>query len=165
MRDGITAGDVVGGWMQHDGTANQKPGRDFKSLNSRAIAAGGTTSKDMTDFRKTNDVRLKLGTYKPPETTAWDESTVFGRPVPPGLPFVDLLSHGYRYDWQVNHPPIQAADRKQKKPGTTRTSEILAEVSRAKLAAFADQDELTKMSPLWKMPMFEKVPSKIGYQG
>ena len=34
-RDGITSADVIGGWMQHQGTGDLLPGRDFKTLSSR----------------------------------------------------------------------------------------------------------------------------------
>lgn len=165
-RDGITAGDVVGGWAQHDGTANQKPGKDFKALNSMAVIAGGTSSKDMSDFRKSNDVRLKLGTYKPVESKPYDDNTTFGRPGGAKQPFADLISHSHRYEWSANNPPTASEKLKPKKPGSTKTSELLMKVNSKKLEAHNLKDELVyTMQPYWKAPSMEKVPAKVGYTG
>jgi len=161
-RDGVTSGDVVGGWAQHDGTANQMPGRDFKALNAMAVVAGGCTSKDIADYRTTHDARLKLGTYKAAETMPYDSTTTFGRSTVASIPFGDLISHSYRYDWAQEQPPAETIKPKARKPGQTKTSLMAAEVSRAKLEQFENAD-VPKV--LWKHAGFSKVPAKVGYTG
>jgi len=161
-RDGVTSGDVVGGWAQHDGTANKLPGRDFKTLNAMAVVAGGHTSKDIDDFRKTHDARLKLGTHKVPEKTVWNEDTTFGKGTSASIPFPDLMAHTYRFEWVEAQPPLETIVKKAKKPGQTKTSLLATEVSRAKIAALDAKDDIPDR---WKHKSFVNVPAKVGYTG
>ena len=41
-RDGITSNDVLGAWAEHEGTGDQKAGRDFKALNKQAAMQGAS---------------------------------------------------------------------------------------------------------------------------
>jgi len=161
-RDGVTAGDVVGGWAQHDGTANKLPGRDFKALNAMAVVAGGYTSKDIADFRQTHDARLKLGTDKAAEATVWDSNTTFGKSTPASVPFPDLMAHSFRFEWAEGQPPLESVISKPKKPGQTKTSLLATQVSRAKIAMLDSKDDLPTR---WKHASFKDVPAKIGYSG
>ena len=190
FRDGVTSGDVVGGWQQHKGTGDQMPGRDFKALNAMAVVAGKKTSKEMTEFRQEHDARLKLGGDTRVTSKPYDETTTFGRTTAPSLSFNDLMSHGYRFDWAqsqvracrlpalpythtpdsnllvllpiVTQPPIEEVMRKSKKPGQTKTSRLQAEVSKAK----REELETTGAEkPLWKMQAYSNVPAKVGYLG
>ena len=161
-RDGITSADVIGGWMQHQGTGDLLPGRDFKALNVGAVTAGAMTSKDFSDFRATHDARLKLGTHKGTESLPYDETTRFGRSGDTSTPFNDLISHSYRFDWMSAQPSAEETRRKSKKPGQTKTSRMQAEQSALKRASL---DQADVAPALWKMSSFDKVPSKLGYLG
>jgi len=159
-RDGLTSEAVVGNWAQHDGTKGQMPARDFKALNKSAVQAGMLDCKGMAEYRKTHDVRLKLGSEKKAAATAFDENTSFGRPTRPSTPFGDLVSHGFRYDWVMQSEPAEQAvqRKKNKKPAMTKASMGHASVSAQKLAE--EQEQI-----LWKLHKFQNVSAKIGQQG
>jgi hypothetical protein len=161
VRDGLTSEMVVGSWAQHDCTKGAQPGRDFKALNKAAIINHSVDCKDINAFRKTHDIRLKLGSEKKPTPVPFDENTSFGRPTRPSTPFGDLVSHGFRYDWVMQSEPADKAVQRQKakKPAPTKSSMGHATASKAKAAGPAEAP------PLWKMSQFSKVGAKVGYKG
>ena len=57
------AGSICTTWKYHE-TKPENPSknpRNFMKLNKNAAKAGQVTSKDVMDFRKTNDVRMSFG--------------------------------------------------------------------------------------------------------
>jgi len=163
VRDGLTSEMVVGSWAQHDGTQGMMPARDFKTLNKCAVVSGCVNTAQMSEYRKTHDVRLKLGSEKKQEKLPFDENTSFGRPTRPSTPFGDLVSHGFRYDWVMTAEPSESAcaRMKPKKPTPTRSSLGHAAASKEKLAAAIDGPPESQ----WKMKQFTSVAAKIGPKG
>jgi len=163
VRDGLTSEMVVGSWAQHDGTQGMMPARDFKSLNKAAVVGGCVDTKAMAEYRKTHDIRLKLGSEKKVEKKPWDENTAFGRPTRPSTPFGDLVSHGFRYDWVMTAEPAESAVQrmKPKKPTPTRSSLGHAAASKEKLAV----SNAGAAESQWKMKQFSNVSAKIGQMG
>jgi len=160
VRDGSTSADVVGNWAQHYGTSNKLPGRDFRTLNKMAAMEGVKTAKAIGEFRQSRDARLKLGSDKAEEKMPYDESTTFGRSTGASEPFADLMGHQHRYDWANSQPAAAELQEhnKPKKPASTKTSRLMAETAKAKLATAEEVQ-------MWKMDCFKHVPSKVGYQG
>jgi hypothetical protein len=160
VRDGLTSEMVVGTWAQHDGTKGMVPARDFKALNKAAIVDGSIDTRDIAEYRKTHDIRLKLGSDKKAEKKPFDENTTFGRPTRPSTPFGDLVSHGFRYDWVMQSEPAESAVQrsKPKKPAPTKSSIGHAAASKEKLADCSQEST-------WKMKQFASVSAKIGKQG
>lgn len=160
VRDGSTAGDVVGNWAVHKGTQDQQPGRDFKALNKLAAMEGVKTAQETAGFRLTHDARLKLGSDKVKEKKPYDESTSFGRSTGATEPFADLIAHQHRYDWASTQQPASELQGKSKpkKPASTKTSRLMAQTALAKLADKAEEKP-------WKMEAFKEVPAKVGPQG
>jgi len=163
MRDGLTSEMVVGSWAQHDGTQGMMPARDFKGLNKAAVIGGCIDTKSMAEYRKTHDIRLKLGSEKSAEKKPFDENSAFGRPTRPSTPFGDLVSHGFRYDWVMSSEPAESAVQrmKPKKPTMTRASMGHAAAAASKIEGF----EAGPQESQWKMNKFSGVQSKIGKQG
>jgi len=164
-RDGVTSGHVLGGWAQFDSTANQIAGRDFKALNAMAVVAGKKTSKQMSEFRRTHDARLKLGGHERHEVKPYDDNTVFGRSSAASTPFNDLMNHGYRFDWMATQPPPEEMHVKKGKPTETNTSRLMAETARKKLEALEIAKSTISAPEEWKMDMFKRVPAKLGPTG
>lgn len=159
-RDGTSSAEVVGNWAQHDPNQKVMPGRDFKKLNKHAVVEGAHSCKDVADYRKTHDFRLKLGSDKALEIKPYDETTSFGRATNTSTSFNDLFSHGYRYDWVADATPASdvLAAKKPKKPTMTKSAMAMVAASQAKMAP-------TEEKALWKMKAFEMTPAKIGMQG
>ena len=159
-RDGSNSADVLGNWAQFEGTGNKLPGRDFRALNKKAAMEGKCTTTDIREFRMSNDIRLKLGDEKKTVSHPWDDSTVFGRATGAAEPFVDLVSHQHRFAWVNNQPPQSEllAAVARKKPQPTKTSRLMAETARKKLAEEAPKE-------MWKLPTYKNVPAKIGQTG
>ena len=175
FRDGIGSADVLGGWAQHSGTADQMAGRDFKQLNCEAAVVGKTTAKGFAEYRLTHDARLKAASIQVPLPIPYDKNTTFGRSTAATIPMADLFSHAYRFEWQQTAPTAAecAAAKKSKKPGPTKTSSMQAQVSHAKVAALeaketfeaAHLDGTAGPDGLWKMKAFASVPPKVGHRG
>jgi len=175
FRDGIGSADVLGGWAQHSGTADQMAGRDFKQLNCEAAVVGKTTAKGFAEYRLTHDARLKAASIQVPLPIPYDKNTTFGRSTAATIPMADLFSHAYRFEWQQTAPTAAecAAAKKSKKPGATKTSSMQAQVSHAKVAALEAKetfeashlDGTAGPDGLWKMKAFASVPPKVGHRG
>jgi hypothetical protein len=63
-REDEGTGEMIMSWMEHMPNPHAKPGRDFKALNKGAVVAGATTAKAQIAYRKSHDVRLRLGTHE-----------------------------------------------------------------------------------------------------
>ena len=109
-RDGTSSAEVLGNWAAHEPNPNVVPGRDFKQLNKHAVVEGRITCKDMADFRKTHDFRLKYGSDKPAEKKPYDATTHFGRATNTTDNFNDLFSHSYRC---ASPPPLPLPRRRR----------------------------------------------------
>jgi hypothetical protein len=159
-RDGLTSADVCGGWATYKGTGDQQPPRDFKALNKNAAIQGCKDAKQMGEFRKHHDFRITVSSGTVAVNVPYDRNTVFGRPSEPPERMTDIVSHQARYEWAANKPKATELQEKlkTKKPSETKTSRLLAETARAKLA-----DKTT--GPMWKMSSFANVPAKIGQRG
>lgn len=160
VRDGSSSAEVVGNWAQHDPNHKAQAGRDFKQLNKHAVVEGVINCKQMQEYRKTHDYRLKLGSDKVPEQKPYDASTSFGRPTNASTSFNDLFSHSYRYDWVAEATPADEVlkTKKPKKPTMTKTALAQVAASQAKMAVEAPKEP-------WKMKAFAAVPAKIGPMG
>ena len=160
VRDGSSSAEVVGNWAQHDPNHKAQAGRDFKQLNKHAVVEGVINCKQMQDYRKTHDFRLKLGSDKVAEQKPYDASTSFGRPTNASTSFNDLFSHSYRYDWVAEATPAEEVlkTKKPKKPTMTKTALAQVAASQAKMAVEAPKEP-------WKMKAFANVPAKSGPMG
>jgi len=166
-RDGTSSAEVLGNWASHEPNPNVVPGRDFKQLNKHAVTEGRITCKDMADYRKTHDFRLKFGSDKLTEKTPYDATTHFGRATNTSDNFNDLFSHSYRYDWVANATPASeaCAAMQRKKPAMTKTALALQAKSKEMMAKYDAASSVDRGPQEWKMSAFRTVPPKIGYTG
>ena len=156
VRDGSSSAEVVGNWAQHDPNHKAQAGRDFKQLNERTVVEGVINCKQMQDYRKTHDFRLKLGSDKVAEQKR-DASTSFGRPTTPPPPSATssrtaTATTGWR------RRPAEKCTRRKAKPTMTKTALAQVAASQAKMAVEAPKEP-------WKMKAFANVPAKIGPMG
>jgi len=156
-RDGLSSKMVVDNWYEPCGTEDMKPARDFKALNKAAVKGGATNNMDISRFRETHDIRVKLGSYQKQEMKPWDGDTTFGRTTRPSTPFGDLVSHGFRYDWVGKAESAETAtqSKMKKKPKATKSSQGHAFGAKQK---FMTNEE---MRETWKMKQFRKVAAKV----
>lgn len=73
FREDEGTGEMIMSWMEHVPNPHARPGRDFKALNKNAVVSGMVTAKQQTDFRKTHDARLKIGTHEDRRFTLADD--------------------------------------------------------------------------------------------
>mmetsp|Transcript_21023 Transcript_21023/g.44346 ORF Transcript_21023/g.44346 Transcript_21023/m.44346 type:complete len:237 (-) Transcript_21023:181-891(-) len=166
-RDGLSTGSVVENWVEHTGTKDKLPARDFTALNKAAVMAGNLDSKSVREYTKSHDIRVKVGGEKQKAPLPIDDDTTFGKCVRPSTPFDDILSHAHRYDWVMQSE--LAADvqeqRKATKPKSTKASEGHAKGnakgnanSPATQKGFPDAPDA---NGLWKMKKFENVKPRV----
>lgn len=102
-RDEEGAKEVIMTWKEHTKNAASMPGRDFKALNKNSVRAGNVTSKDMTEYRKVHDFRLKSGEEKANQLksgmTEIDPLFAFGKKTRPGTPMEVVLTNTFQNEF------------------------------------------------------------------
>lgn len=94
--DSEGAGSVMSYWKEHAVSKARRPDRDFKKMNIIAVGKRCITPKQMMDFRKQNDIRIKEARGKADLTvTLPDPQFSYGVPIKPSTPFNRVISHDY----------------------------------------------------------------------
>lgn len=149
------ASEVVNSWLEHQGPPRELPGRNFVELNKFATMSGCTTAKNLSQFRRTNDVRL--GAQNAPishMTSSFpDSSTIFGRPSPQSAPISDLLNNNYQRTW-IQGQRYQREMKSTKQRPYARSQHTKASLGHTKVRA-------PPPKKMFKLKQFENVPSRI----
>eukprot|EP00306_Pavlova_sp_CCMP459_P022299 CAMPEP_0185558762 /NCGR_PEP_ID=MMETSP1381-20130426/52939_1 /TAXON_ID=298111 /ORGANISM="Pavlova sp., Strain CCMP459" /LENGTH=434 /DNA_ID=CAMNT_0028172333 /DNA_START=23 /DNA_END=1324 /DNA_ORIENTATION=+ len=166
FREDEGTGEMIMSWMEHKPNPHAKPGRDFKALNKRAVVSGAATAKAQTDFRKTHDARLKMGTHEDRKFTLADDF-VHGKHTRPSTPIRELISSAYRWSWVADHLEEEAmstsplSTRRSAKPASTKASRGHASGALQKSQSLAAAQESVVENKPFTMKRFQKVPAKV----
>jgi hypothetical protein len=124
-KDKEGAGDVMLTWQSHQPPAHKASydfGRDFVSLNKQSCEASCITTKDVREFRKGHDARIKpkVTGSKPsavPEKLKSDRNHVYGAASEPSEHVADLIQNRYELEWVMEqkkqHEQLQAAEKQE----------------------------------------------------
>lgn len=86
----------MGSWVVHAKAQTVKPGKDFRTLNRASVQAGNTTTKDLSEFKKTHDIRFQASTgtqrSKGNPIPSHLENVCFGRKNEASTPVGELFS-------------------------------------------------------------------------
>lgn len=124
-RDAEGAGEVMLSWQSHATPTHKKAydfGRDFMTLNRQSLQAGCILPKDVADFRKTHEARIKPKTSTDnrgkggvPDQLRRDKHHVYGAPSPDSEHVAELIQNRYELEWvleqKARHETIQAAEQ------------------------------------------------------
>jgi hypothetical protein len=108
-RDPEGAGEVMLSWQSHATPTHKKEydfGRDFITLNRQSLGAGCLHPRDVADFRKTHEARIKPKTTTfldkgVPDTIKRDKHHIYGAPSPDSEHVADLIQNRYELEWVV----------------------------------------------------------------
>ncbi|XP_066466968.1 cilia- and flagella-associated protein 77 [Tiliqua scincoides] len=128
-------------------------GRDYKTINCKAVKEGYVTAHEQHLYRKLKDIRLsddderrfkKTAPKVPPNMT-------YGRPARPSTPLFELLQHKYKEIWNdQQRAAIEAQnERKKQKKRRGKVYETRTTLLRKYLPPM-------ETSSLWQMPHFQK---------
>lgn len=109
-RDAEGAGEVMLSWKTHSTPDSKKEydfGRDFLTLNKQSLKAGCIAPKDVADFRKSHEARIKPKTSSSlgkddrsiPDHIRGNKRHVFGAPSPDSEHVADLIQNRYEMEW------------------------------------------------------------------
>lgn len=133
-RDKEGAGDVMLTWHSHARPAHKAAydfGRDFVTLNKQGCEALCITSKDVSDFRKEHDARIKpkVTGSKPsavPDKVKYNKTHAYGAASPASEHVADLIQNRYEMEWvlaqKVRHEALQEAEKVEQKRKASPTN-------------------------------------------
>lgn len=108
-RDPEGAGEVMLSWQSHATPSHKKAydfGRDFITLNRQSLEAGCLHPRDVADFRRTHEARIKPKTTTldgskggVPDTVKRDKYHIYGAPSPDSEHVADLIQNRYELEW------------------------------------------------------------------
>ena len=90
------AGALLSSWQEHQPTRKEATQKDFKLLNKMSLDNKLTSAKEVTNFVKENDVKVKEKkgkAHKEHEIVSNEE--FFGVPNKPGTPIGEIVMFGY----------------------------------------------------------------------
>jgi len=155
--DGSCADDCIASWQIHDSTDSKKPGRDFVETNKQAAMCGAVDARDFKSYTAHHDFRIKPKSDTVVVKKPYDSTTTFGKPGQQAESMNNIISHNYRYDWVAAQSSQTTAGKVGISMKDTKTSKLMQEAAKAKLARMDNPEQ----KPLWKLPAFKHVPSKI----
>ena len=158
QRDKEGAGAVTSSWQFHTPSPPPTPDRDFKALNFLSVRDGRTTPKQLTEFRKGKDVRLRLHSHRLSLSPPPPNSTVFGIRTRPSTPMNSVMSHLYgRIASELKHEEYKeekVTSPKMKRPRMTRTATLLMQSVRSSSA-------FSKPQSTFKMKKFLRATARV----
>lgn len=96
-KDPEGAGAVISSWQVHKPTLDNIAEKDFKRLNKLSLDQKLTSAKQVSDFVKNNDIRVKdkRSKHEKEKNAPLQENEYFGIPNKPGTPIDMVVSNGY----------------------------------------------------------------------
>jgi hypothetical protein len=126
-RDPEGAGEVMLSWQSHATPSHKKAydfGRDFMTLNKQSLCAGCLHPREVAEFRKSHEARIKPKTTTAsnngatcgvPDAIKRDAQHVYGAPSPDSEHVADLIQNRYELEWvleqKARHETILAAEK------------------------------------------------------
>lgn len=148
------AGALISSWQEHNPTKKESKQKDFKLLNKMSLENKLTSAKEVANFVKENNVKVKEKRIKLNKGCDVPTECYFGVPNKPGTPIEEVVRYGYgnhaaeeirrTYEVNLNEKPV-----KPKQGGS------VLEVKKTQ------QDEEKKE---FKLKKFQNVESKVKTQ-
>lgn len=160
------AAQVVGAWKSHSAAPDGLQGRDFVRLNKYAAMNGCTTAKNVSTYRRVNDIRVGQGAIsgqrnKEKKMYFPNADTIFGRPSPPCPPISDCLNNSYQRKWVEEQRTLRTAAVEQKRQlKYARATHTRASLGHTKVRA----PEVDKLAN-FRLKQFQNVPSRVRTEG
>jgi len=164
-RDVEGAGDVMLTWQSHAPSPSKMKydfGRDFLSLNKQGVVKNCVSAKDVGDFRKSHDARIKpkVSGKRPQIATPHITSNpyhVFGAHSGESESVADLIQNRWELEW--------VAEQKKRMEGLekSRTKELERSSGRARMAMRSPVEKAPTPHPkeYFTLPKFKDVKSRF----
>ena len=126
------AGALISSWQEHNPTKREVQQKDFKLLNKMSLDNKLTSPKEVTNFVKDHNVKVKEKRFKLHKTNDVPSDSYFGVPNKPSTPMGEVVQFGYGnqatadirrvYEANLAQPsgrakqPVQASESKKAKP-------------------------------------------------
>lgn len=168
-KDAEGAGEVMLTWQCHAPPPSKMKydfGRDFLTLNKRSVGLGGATAKDVADFRKVNDARLKpkVTGKKPaivPDHVTQDQTHSYGSKSGESESVADLIQNRWEGEWVQEQRQIQEVrDRKREKEQMRRMSPSRMTYKRKTPSPAMMQEAAPSIKDTFTLKQFKNVPSR-----
>ena len=93
-QDAEDAGQVMSNWQFHGQSQKSRPDRDFKKLNKLSVKERACNARDMYQFRKTTDARMKEATGHQGKSKRLPPTEfTYGMPCRPSTPIRDVMGN------------------------------------------------------------------------
>ena len=89
------AGALISSWQEHNPTKKEVKQKDFKLLNKMSLDNKLTSPKEVTNFVKDHNVKVKEKRVKLQKTNEVPTDTYFGVPNKPSTPIDEVVRFGY----------------------------------------------------------------------
>jgi len=156
--------EVVGSWQSHVLAPESRPGRDFVRLNKSAVVCGAINSQEISQFRSTNDIRLRSGPNASLNrggklTDVLDPNITFGKPSKATTPINDVICNSYQRQWIADQRALQEKRERQEANQKANKQKGSSMHTRASLGHMKVVAPLPK--PVFKMAKFANVGARI----
>lgn len=169
-RDPEGAGEVMLTWQCHAPPQSKMSydfGRDFLALNKRSVQEGCINAKEVSGYRKSNDVRIKpkVTGKRPliaPPSVVSDPNHAFGARSGESESVADLIQNRWEFEWVAEQKDrMEAIETAKNKEATRRASPArrAARVTPAVAAARASVTPHPKET--FTLPQFRNVKSRV----
>ena len=149
-KDSEGAGAILSSWQIHKPTSDEEAEKDFKRLNKMSLNNKLITPKQVSEFVKQTDVRVKDKRNKQEKNKPiLANEEYFGVPNRPGTPMDLVVSNGYG-----NY----AADEKKK---AYEVSMQIKSVKQKTGSQATEKSTVTEEKKEFKMKKFQQVESKV----
>ena len=161
MKDEEGADKVTSSWKFHDLSKKARPDRDFKKLNKMSVGGHAVNAREMYEFRKAHDARMKEPTGLQKQTIRLpEEGFAYGKPNRPSTPIKGVVGNFFgelaememndKYSRAQMDPPYAKLVGPEKHTKAT----MLAKEHVAKKGV--EEKEVTQ----FKMKRFQNVPAR-----
>jgi len=168
-RDPEGAGEVMLTWQCHSPPQSKMVydfGRDFLALNRRSVEVGCTTAKDVADYRKGNDVRIKpkVTGKRPliaPPSIIKDPNHAFGARSGESESVADLIQNRWEFEWVAEQKlRMESIERTKNKEAERRASPARRAARITPAAALAKSTPTPHPRETFTLPQFKNVPAR-----
>lgn len=168
-KDAEGAGEVMLTWQCHAPPPSKMQydfGRDFLTLNKRSVERGASNSKDVSDFRKETDARLKpkVTGKKPavvPDHVTNDKTHSYGSKSGESESVADLIQNRWEGEWVSEQRTLQEVrDRKRTKENMRRCSPARMTYKRKTPSPAMLQEAAPSIKDTFTLKQFKGVQSR-----
>jgi hypothetical protein len=168
-RDAESAGEVMLTWQVHCPPPSKMQydfGRDFLTLNKKSVQSHCTSAKDVAEYRKSHDARLKPNVTgkKPaivPDRVAADPNYSYGSKSGESESVADLIQNRWEMEWVQDQRRIQAEREKKESQEKARRMSPARQLAKYKSRTPIPQESQSPaLKDFFTLKQFRDVPSR-----